>query len=174
MLIVVMGVSGSGKTTVGRLLADRLGFDFLEGDTFHPPENIAKMRRGEPLGDEDRWPWLDRLNGELRRAAEAGRGLVLTCSALKRRYRDRLRSDAPTLRFIYLRGELNVIEARLRFRKGHFMPPDLLESQFKALEEPEPDEAALAVSVAGTPEEIATEVIARIAAPLSPAPPQVH
>jgi|SRR5579864_4372055 len=174
MLLVVMGVSGAGKTTIGRLLAERMGAQFLEGDQFHPPANISKMRRHEPLEDADRWPWLDRLAAELSRAEAKGRGVVLTCSALKRSYRDRLRSGAPSLRFIYLRGEPGVIEARLRQRQGHFMPPDLLASQFQALEAPRLDEAALTVSIEGTPEEIATVVVARLAASPSPIPPGLH
>ena len=174
MLIVIMGVSGSGKTTVGRLLAARLRLDFLEGDRFHAPESVAKMRRGEPLDDADREPWLDRLAAELHRAREKGRGLVLACSALKRGYRDRLRAGANEVRFVYLRGEAPLIRARLETRKGHFMPPALLESQFRALEEPGPDEAVLSVSIDGTPDEIVAEILARLSASPSPAPPQLH
>ena len=173
MLIVVMGVSGAGKTTVGRMLAERMGAGFLEGDRFHPPANIAKMQRHEPLSDEDRWPWLDRLAAELHAAQDQGRSLVLTCSALKRRYRDRLRTGAPNLQFVFLHGDPGVIEARLKARKGHFMPPALLASQFDALELPGSDESAVTVSIDGTPAEIVANVMRAISASHSPAPPPV-
>jgi carbohydrate kinase (thermoresistant glucokinase family) len=144
---VVMGVSGSGKTTIGRALARELGAEFLEGDTFHPAANIAKMSRGEPLTDADRWPWLDRLAEELARARTEGRKIVLACSALKRIYRDRLRRGAPALSLIYLKGGMALIRRRLEARKGHFMPPGLLQSQFAALEEPGPDESPTVIDV---------------------------
>jgi carbohydrate kinase (thermoresistant glucokinase family) len=170
MQIVIMGVSGAGKTTVGRLLAERLGFVFLEGDQFHPQANVAKMRRGEPLDDADRWPWLDRLAAELRRARNERHGLVLTCSALKRAYRERLRAGAPELRFVWLDGNRRVIQARLDSRKGHFMPPALLESQFTALEEPGPEESVLRVSIERAPAEIVAEIMRAISVSHSPTP----
>jgi carbohydrate kinase (thermoresistant glucokinase family) len=170
MLIVIMGVSGAGKTTVGCLLAERLGFAFLEGDRFHPQANVAKMQRGEPLDDADRWPWLDRLAAELRRARNEGHGLVLTCSALKRTYRERLRAGAPELRFVWLDGDRSVIRARLGIRKGHFMPPALLESQFTALEEPGPEESVLRVSIDREPAEIVAEIMRAISVSHSPTP----
>jgi carbohydrate kinase (thermoresistant glucokinase family) len=147
MIIVVMGVSGSGKTTLGRALARELGAEFLEGDRFHPESNVAKMSRGEPLGDADRWPWLDRLAEELARARKEGRSAVLACSALKRAYRDRLRKGAPELRLLYLKADKALIGERLRARTQHFMPPGLLDSQFASLEEPGPDESPVVLDV---------------------------
>jgi carbohydrate kinase (thermoresistant glucokinase family) len=147
VIAVVMGVAGSGKSTIGRALADELGADFLEGDKFHPEANIAKMSRGEPLTDADRWPWLDRLADELARARSDGRSAVLASSALKRSYRDRLRRGAPDLRLVYLKADKGVIGERLRARKNHFMPAGLLDSQFAALEEPGPDESPVVIDV---------------------------
>ena len=144
---VVMGVSGSGKTTIGRALARELGAEFLEGDKFHPEANIAKMSRGEPLDDADRWPWLDRMAEELARAKAAGRNVVLASSALKRSYRDRLRRGAPDLRLVYLKGDKELIRGRMQARTQHFMPPGLLDSQFAALEEPGPDESPVVIDV---------------------------
>jgi gluconokinase len=146
-VVLVMGVSGSGKTTVGRRLARELGAVFLEGDRFHPESNIAKMARGEPLDDTDRWPWLDRLAGELARASGAGESVVLACSALKRSYRDRLRRGAPELRLVFLRGSKALIRERLQARTEHFMPAGLLDSQLGALEEPGPDESPIVMDV---------------------------
>ena len=147
IIAVVMGVSGSGKTTIGRALASELGADFLEGDKFHPPSNVAKMSRGEPLDDADRWPWLDRMAEELARARSSGRSAVLACSALKRSYRDRLRRGAPDLRLVFLKGDKALILERLNARTQHFMPPGLLDSQFKVLEEPGPDESPVVIDV---------------------------
>lgn len=147
VIAVVMGVAGSGKSTIGRALADALGAEFLEGDKFHPAANIAKMSRGEPLTDADRWPWLDRLADELARAKGEGRSAVLASSALKRAYRDRLRRGAPDLRLVYLKADKELIRERLKARKAHFMPPGLLDSQFAALEEPGPDESPVVIDV---------------------------
>ena len=147
IIAVVMGVSGSGKTTIGRALAHELGAEFLEGDKFHPAANIAKMSRGEPLDDADRWPWLDRMAEELAQAKAAGRSVVLASSALKRSYRDRLRRGAPDLRVIYLKGGKDLIRGRMQARTQHFMPPGLLDSQFAALEEPGPDESPVVIDV---------------------------
>jgi gluconokinase len=130
-----MGVSGCGKSTVARRLAETVGGDWLDGDDFHSSENKAKMSHGIPLTDDDRWPWLDRLNEELR-AADKVKPLFLACSALKQRYRDRLRNGLPDLRFIYLKGSFELIRSRLAHRSNHFMPARLLESQFADLEEP--------------------------------------
>ena len=136
MILVVMGVSGSGKTTIGQLLARRLGWPLLDADDFHPPANIEKMRSGTPLTDEDRWPWLDRLNGLLRERDFNGESVLLACSALKQRYRDRLAAGLKDPRWVYLKGSFELIEARMKARKGHYMKAGLLESQFAALEEP--------------------------------------
>jgi len=133
--LIVMGVSGSGKTTLGRALAARLGLPFADADDYHPATNLAKMGRGEPLDDQDRAPWLARLADLLREHAQQA-GLVLACSALKRAYRQQLRSAGASLTFVHLRGSFELIEARLDRRSGHFMPARLLRSQFEALEEP--------------------------------------
>ena len=130
-----MGVSGSGKTTVGEALAKRLGWRFVEGDDFHPPENVAKMASGHPLNDADRWPWFDRIVAEMRRLTAHGENAVIACSALKAAYRERLAAGGD-MRIVYLKGDESTIAARLARRSGHFMPPSLLPSQFAALEEP--------------------------------------
>src|SRR5690349_19934606 len=131
--LIVMGVSGCGKSTVGGLLAERLGWPFRDGDSFHPPENVEKMRSGVPLTDEDRWPWLDAIAAwidERRRAGEHG---IVACSALRRAYRVRLRAGHDDVRFVFLDGDRALIEARLKARKGHYMPPSLLDSQLATL-----------------------------------------
>lgn len=135
MTVVVMGVCGCGKTTVGRPLADELGWAFLDADAFHPAANVAKMAAGVALTDADRWPWLDRLSDELRTVHASGRHAVLACSALRQTYRDRL-AAAGELRWVYLKGDVATIEPRLGSRRGHYMPPSLLASQFATLEEP--------------------------------------
>ena len=131
-----MGVSGSGKSTMARLLAHATGGDWLDADDFHSAENKARMAHGIPLTDEDRWPWLDRLHAKLREAAGNGKPLFLACSALKQKYRDRLIAGLPQARFIYLKGSFELIRSRLGRRKNHFMHAGLLESQFADLEEP--------------------------------------
>jgi gluconokinase len=135
--IIVMGVSGSGKTTVGRALARQLGVDFFEGDDFHPPSNVAKMQSGEPLTDADRQPWLERLHQLIADEAAAGRSLVLACSALKESYRRQLSAGGQNLRYVFLKGDFDLIVGRMRTRLGHYMPESLLQTQFDALEEPE-------------------------------------
>jgi len=139
-VIAVMGVSGSGKTSLGRAIAARLDLPFLDGDDFHPPANVAKMAAGVPLTDEDRWPWLDRLG---QAAATEPRGAVVACSALKRAYRDRLRAWRPDLILVHIVGDATLIGRRMQGRRDHFMPASLLDSQFAALEPPAPDEAAI-------------------------------
>jgi|SRR5450830_121715 len=139
---VVMGVCGCGKSTVGAALAQALGVAFVEGDAFHPPANVAKMSAGLPLDDADRAGWLDALAGQIRAARERDAGLVLSCSALKRRYRDLLRQSDPALRFVHLHGTRELLAARLAQRSGHYMPPALLDSQLRDLEALERDEAA--------------------------------
>ena len=145
--LVVMGVSGSGKTTIARPVAARLGWDFEEGDALHSPANIAKMKSGHPLTDADRGPWLLAVRGWIDREIQAGRSGVITCSALKRAYRDRLGDGRPQVRFVYLRGDEATIRERVRGRRGHFMPASLLDSQFDTLEEPAPDEHAIVIDI---------------------------
>lgn len=159
-VVVVMGVSGSGKSTVGGLLAERLGVPYAEADDFHPPANIAKMAAGHPLDDSDRVPWLDAIAAWI--TARDGLGGVVSCSALKRRYRDRLRVDAPGLFFLHLDGSPELIAARLAARMEHFMPPGLLRSQFDALERLEPDEAGAVVPIEGGPQQIAERAYAAL------------
>jgi gluconokinase len=161
--LVVMGVSGSGKTTVAELLAKKLGWPFMEGDRLHPPANVEKMRQGTPLNDADRWPWLDRIGEELKRWAAAGKSGVLTCSALKRVYRDRIRAARPDVRFIYVKGSEALIEARVAARHHEYMPASLLRSQFDTLEEPTPDEPGIVtVDASGTADEEVAAVIAAL------------
>jgi len=135
MIVVLMGVCGCGKSTVGRALAKDLGWTFLDADDLHPPTNVEKMASGVPLTDDDRWPWYDRIVAELRGLTASGRHVVLACSALKQAYRDRL-ARAGDLRVAYLKGDAAAIEPRIASRKGHFMPASLLASQFATLEEP--------------------------------------
>jgi gluconokinase len=156
MVIVLMGVSGAGKTTVGRLLAAALHAEFAEGDAYHPPENIDKMRRGIPLEDADRWPWLQILSAQIDRWLAAGKTVVLACSALKQSYRDVLAKGRPAVRFVHLEGDKALIRLRLDRRHGHYMPAILLDSQFAALE---PPADAITVDVTGTPEAITATII---------------
>ena len=148
LAVVVMGVSGCGKTTVGERLARELGATFIEGDAFHPPANVARMGAGIALTDADRQGWLETLAGQLGAAAEARRRVVLGCSALKRRYRDTLRSGAPGLRLVHLRGSRELLAKRLAERRGHYMPASLLDSQLATLEPPGPDEDAITLDIA--------------------------
>lgn len=141
-LVLVMGVSGAGKSTVGRLLAERLGVAFADVDSFHPPASIAKMRRGEPLTDADRWLWLDAIGAWVDAQAAAGTGGVVTCSALKRSYRDCLRTERPALRLLHLSGDPALIGARQAARPAHFMPASLMASQSATLELPAAEEGA--------------------------------
>jgi gluconokinase len=162
-VVVVMGVAGTGKTTVGRLVAEALGVPYAEGDDFHPPENIAKMSAGIPLDDADRGPWLDAIGTWAH--GRAGLGGVVSGSALKRAYRDRLRAAAPGVVFLHLTGDRRLIGKRMTERTGHFMPPALLDSQFAALEPLEDDEAGVAVDVSGTPEQTAARAVAALGGP---------
>jgi gluconokinase len=158
--IVVMGVSGAGKSTVGKIVAAQLGCPFRDADSFHPQANIEKMSRGEPLTDEDRWPWLNAIAAWIAEHRAAGTTCVVTCSALKRAYRDIVTNkQSADVRLVYLNGDFDLIEARLKARTGHFMPTGLLRSQFAALEEPAVEERAITVSIDATPEEIAGEVV---------------
>jgi gluconokinase len=153
-LIVVMGVSGSGKTTVARGIAEVMGWEFAEGDDFHSAANVAKMAAGHPLTDEDRWPWLRSIGDWLSQHERAGRNAVVTCSALRRVYRDLLREGRPDVRFCHVEADAALIKERIEHRTGHYMPPSLLPSQLATLEPLQPDEPGVVVSVQGSPEEI--------------------
>lgn len=159
-VLVLMGVSGAGKSSVAALLAGRLGWPFAEGDDMHPQANIDKMAAGHPLDDEDRWPWLERVAAWIAEHVAAGQGGIVTCSALKRRYRDVLRG--PGMLFVYLTSSKEQIAGRLVARHGHFMPASLLDSQFADLEPPDPDENALTIEVTGTAQQTAAEILARL------------
>ena len=153
-LAVVMGVSGSGKTCVGAALARQLGVRFLEGDSLHPRSNVDKMSRGIPLTDDDRWPWLDRIGNALRDAARQGEGLIVSCSALKRSYRERLRDTAEGLAFIHLTGSQTLLAERLGTRTGHFMPAHLLASQLATLESTRGELRMIDIDIGPPPEAI--------------------
>ena len=157
-VLVLMGVSGCGKTTVARLIAAERGWPFQEGDALHPPANVAKMSAGHPLTDEDRWPWLHAIAAVIDGWTAAGQSCLVTCSALKRAYRDILIGPRQGVRLVYLRGEKSLIAERMAKRRGHFMPPALLDSQFATLEEPGADEHPITLDIRKTPEELAKEV----------------
>jgi len=156
---VVMGVTGSGKTTLGTMLAQRLGVDFVEGDDYHPPENLHRMSSGIALMDDDRSDWLHALADRIGHAKTAGEGLVVSCSALKRSYRDILRSVDPDLTFVFLKGSESLIAERIAGRRDHFMPPQLLKSQLATLEAPSQDENAVVCDIGGTPQSIVDAVV---------------
>jgi len=160
--IVVMGVSGCGKSTLGRALAAALRVGFVEGDEWHPPRNVALMAAGTPLTDDDRRDWLRSLAGRLGAAAASRQGLVLSCSALKRSYRDLLRTGAPGLRFVFLSGPPALVAERLHGRRGHYMPPSLLPSQFEALEPPQADEQAIELDITLPVADLVTHVLHRL------------
>ncbi|HEY7300996.1 MAG TPA: gluconokinase [Xanthobacteraceae bacterium] len=162
-VIVVMGVSGVGKSTIAAMLAVRLGWTYEDADWFHPPANIEKMHSGRPLTDEDRWPWLNAIAAWIDAMRRAGGHGVIACSALKRAYREVLMRDRPDVGLVYLKGERDLIARRMSLREGHhFMPPALLDSQFAALEEPGEDEHAIVVSIAARPHEIVEAVVAKL------------
>ncbi|HET9172319.1 MAG TPA: gluconokinase [Actinospica sp.] len=164
-VLLVCGVSGSGKTTIGTGLAQRLGWAYAEADAFHPTVNVEKMASGVPLTDEDRVPWLKAIGGFIDEATELGRSAVVTCSALKRAYRDELRSGRPNVRFVFLDAPHDVVSARLARRAGHFFPAELLASQYRDLEAPAPEENILDVPISAA--DTANEVVARILALLA-------
>lgn len=166
-LIVVMGVSGCGKTTVGAALAQQLGYAFADADEFHPSANVAKMRAGQPLNDDDRWPWLDALNRMLGDSRSRRRAVVLACSALKQRYRDRLSAGLPGVAWVHLSGSFEQISARLAQRQHHYMPASLLRSQFEALE---PPQDALAVPIDATPEVLVERIVRGLRQPVDRRP----
>ena len=161
MIIIVMGVSGSGKSTIGALLASRLGCGFSDADDFHPAANVEKMRRGIPLTDDDRWPWLGALRQAIDDWQATGTSHVIACSALRQSYRDVLSSPGDVL-FVYLKGAPETVAARLEARKGHYMNPNLLASQLATLEEPTD---AIVVDIAPPPATVADEIMARLDAP---------
>jgi carbohydrate kinase (thermoresistant glucokinase family) len=161
-ILVVMGVSGSGKTTIARLLAAAEGWTMLEGDALHPPANVAKMRSGIPLTDEDRWPWLRAIAAEIDAYRARGENAVVACSALRRAYRDILIGQRRDVRLVYLQGSQALIAGRMSARQGHFMPPALLDSQFATLEEPGPDENPITVGIGGTPDAIVRTITERL------------
>ena len=163
-VLIVMGVSGSGKTTVAEALDRHLDWPFQEGDDLHPPENVAKMHAGTPLTDEDRWPWLDAIAAWIgARLADDGAGVV-TCSALKRIYRDRLVGSRKGVRLVYLHATAEVLEERMAARKGHFMPASLLRSQLETFEEPGEDENPIRIEDIGTPDQVADAIMVALRA----------
>jgi len=160
--LVVMGVSGSGKSTVADRLAARLGWRYEDGDRFHPPANVAKMRAGQPLTDDDRWPWLRAIADEIDRTCKANERAVIACSALKHAYRDVLVHGRDDVRIVFLNGTQDLIADRLAVRTGHFMPPGLLTSQFKTLEPPQPNERPITVSIDASVEAIVDDIIRQL------------
>ena len=162
VIAVVMGVSGSGKTTVAVLLAAALGCQFQEGDDLHPAANVEKMHGGTPLTDADRWPWLQEIAAEIDGWRARGESGVMTCSALKRSYRDIIIGDRPDVTLVYLKGSHDLIRRRMAARHEHFMPVALLDSQFATLQEPAPDEHPIAVDIGGRPAGIAEEIVRRL------------
>ena len=160
--LIVMGVSGSGKSTIGEKLAGRLGWTFEDGDRFHPPGNVAKMSAGHPLTDEDRWPWLQAIADEVDRICRDGERAVIACSALKRAYRDILVHGRDDVRIVFLDGTQELIAARLAARKGHFMPPGLLDSQFRTLEPPTGNENPITVSIDAPVEAIVDDIVRQL------------
>src|SRR3974390_1391062 len=161
-VLVVMGVSGSGKSTIAAMLAHRLHWLYEDGDWFHPKKNIEKMHHGEPLNDQDRWPWLHAIADWIDATRRTSGHGVVACSALKRVYRDILIGDRRDVRLVFLKGDLDLIARRIAARADHFMPSTLLESQFAALEVPQPDERAIVVSIAPHPREIVETIVSQL------------
>jgi gluconokinase len=160
--LIVMGVSGSGKSTIAEKLAERLNWNFEDGDTFHPASNVAKMSAGHPLTDQDRWPWLQAIADEIDRVCKAGQHAVIACSALKRAYRDIVVHGRNDVRIVYLKGAQELIANRLAQRKGHFMPPGLLASQFKTLEPPDGSENPVTVSIDASVDAIVDDIVGQL------------
>jgi carbohydrate kinase (thermoresistant glucokinase family) len=173
-IAVVMGVSGSGKTTIGRALAERLGWNFQEGDALHPPQNVAKMSAGQPLNDDDRAPWLAAIAACIDAWRRRGDHGVLTCSALKRSYRDVIIGSRREVRLVYLAGSRELIGRRMARRRGHFMPPSLLDSQFETLEPPGPEENAITLSVDEPVEKIIDRLVAELSCACATTPSRVE
>jgi gluconokinase len=161
-VVIVMGVSGSGKSTIGTLLAEHLQWKFEDADRFHPDVNVDKMHRGIPLTDDDRWPWLSAIAAWIDKTHSAGGHGVIACSALKRGYRDVLVGDRADIRIVYLKGDKELITRRISTRHGHFMPPSLLHSQFAALEEPTADEKPIIISIVPQPDEIVVQILSAL------------
>jgi len=161
VVVIIFGVSGAGKTTLGKLLARELGWVFYEADDFHSPANVEKMHAGIPLTDEDRRPWLESLRDLVKRSLAAGENAILACSVLKKRYRDCLHVGAD-VRFVYLRGGYELIANQQRHRRGHFMNPALLQSQFADLEEPRPAEGAIVIELGRSPNELVDQIKSRL------------
>ena len=157
MVVIIFGVSGAGKTMIGKLLAERLCWRFYEADDFHSCANVDKMRKGVPLTDEDRWPWLQSLRGQIKLSLAAGENAVLACSALKQKYRERLRVS-DEVKLVFLHGDYALIADQLRHRRGHFMDRGLLQSQFADLEEPQPEEGAILIELGRDPGELVEEI----------------
>ncbi|MCL4156050.1 UNVERIFIED_CONTAM: hypothetical protein GTU68_041818 [Idotea baltica] len=162
MIIITMGVSGCGKTTVGQLLAEQIGCKFYDADDFHPTNNIEKMRQGVGLSDEDRTPWLLTLNKMLIGESNQSRDIVLACSALKKTYRDMLSENIDDIKFIFLQGDFDLISQRLSQRSGHYMNPDLLQSQYDTLEEPDIKEKVIAINIGESPQAIIDKIVSII------------
>jgi gluconokinase len=160
--VVLMGVSGSGKSTIAEALAGRIGWRCEDGDKFHPASNVAKMSAGQPLTDEDRWPWLKAIADEIDRLCGKEQPAVFACSALKRAYREVLVHGRNDVRIVFLDGTKAVIAGRLASRKGHFMPADLLDSQFRTLERPKPEEGAITVSIDGSVDTIVNDILGKL------------
>lgn len=160
--IIVMGVSGSGKSTIGALLAEALGWPFADADGFHPAANVAKMAAGQPLTDADRWPWLDAIAAHIGASRTAEQPVVVACSALRRAYRERLRAGHGDLIFLHLAGAPEVIATRQAARQGHFMPPSLMASQFATLEDPAEEADAVTVSVQASPHEVVGNILSSL------------
>ena len=160
--VVVMGVSGSGKTTVAERLAERLDWEFAEGDDFHPRANVEKMAAGHPLDDDDRWPWLRTIGGWIDQREATGRSVVVTCSTLKRSYRDLLREGRPSVWFAHVTADAELLRSRVEGRTGHYMPASLLESQLATLQPLQPDEAGAEISGAGSPDAVVDDLLAAL------------
>lgn len=160
--LIVMGVSGSGKSTIAEALGEQLGWRFEDGDSFHPKSNVEKMAAGHPLSDEDRWPWLNAIADEIERVCSAGGHVIIACSALKHAYRDVLLRGRSDVRFVFLKGTQELIADRLARRKGHFMPPELLTSQFRTLEPPEPSEHVITVEIDASVEAIVDDIVRQL------------
>jgi len=161
-VLVVMGVSGSGKSTIGSMLASRLDWKYEDGDWFHPRKNVEKMHAGYPLTDEDRWPWLHAIAENIDATRKNGGHAIIACSALKRAYRNILIGERQDVRLIYLKGDRDLIARRMAIRHDHFMPPQLLESQFAALEEPQGDEHPVVVSIVPHPRTVVEMIVVQL------------